>query len=74
MNGFAAKTGTAQKADGEGNLSDCYTVWTTGGLTDEKCPYSVTVCFDNVSGDIRSIYAGQTAKKILEYMTGGENK
>lgn len=72
MNGFAAKTGTAQKADEEDSLSDFYTVWTTGGLTDEKCPYSVTVCFDNVSGDIRSTYAGQMAKEILEYMTGGE--
>ena len=69
MNGFAAKTGTAQKADEEGNPSDFYTVWTTGGLTDEESPYSVTVCFDNVSSDIRSTYAGQTAKEILEYMT-----
>lgn len=73
MNGFAAKTGTAQKADEEGNPSDFYTVWTTGGLTDEESPYSVTVCFDNVSSDIRSTYAGKTAKEILEYMTGGEN-
>lgn len=73
MNGFAAKTGTAQKADKEGNPSDFYTVWTTGGLTDEESPYSVTVCFDNVGSDIRSAYAGQTAKEILEYMTGGEN-
>ena len=43
------------------------------GLTDEESPYSVTVCFDNVSSDIRSTYAGQTTKEILEYMTGGEN-
>ena len=69
MNGFAAKTGTAQKADEEGDPSDFYTVWTTGGLTDEENPYSVTVCFDNVGSDIRSTYAGQTAKEILEYMT-----
>ena len=73
MNGFAAKTGTAQKADEEGDPSDFYTVWTTGGLTDEENPYSVTVCFDNVGSDIRSTYAGQTAKEILEYMIGGEN-
>lgn len=73
MNGFAAKTGTAQKADEDGNPSDFYTVWTTGGLIKEESPYSVTVCFDNVSGDIQSTYAGQTAKEILEYMTGGEN-
>lgn len=72
MNGFAAKTGTAQKADEDGNPLDFYTVWTTGGLTDEENSYSVTVCFDNVSSDIRSTYAGQTAKEILVYMTGGE--
>lgn len=74
MDGFAAKTGTAQKADREGNLTGYYTLWTTGGLVGEETPYSVTVCLDDVSGDIYSAYAGQIARAILEYMTGGENK
>lgn len=74
MPNFAAKTGTAQKADEGGNLSDFYTVWTTGGLVTEDTPYSVTVCLDNVAGDIYSTYAGEMAKEILEYTMGGNEK
>lgn len=70
--GFAAKTGTAQKADEEGNLAGLYTIWTTGGLTDDTTPYCVTVCLDNVSSDAGSSDAGKLAQSILNYMTGGE--
>ena len=68
LSGFAAKTGTAQKSDINGNLSGLYTVWTTGGLTCEETPYSITVCIDNVTGDVESADAGQIAKKILLYL------
>ena len=66
MEGFAAKTGTAQKG---GNLN---TVWTTGGLVSLETPYSVTVCIDNVSRDTSSSVAGEMAKEILTYMIGGK--
>lgn len=65
---FAAKTGTAEKANKKGELTGKYTVWTTGGLTLEEFPYSITVCLDDVDGDIHSSYAGEIAKEILEYM------
>lgn len=71
MPGFACKTGTAQKADVNGGISDKYTVWTTGGLVAEETPYSITVCLDNVPEEVGSIYAGKIAKEILEYMVGG---
>lgn len=71
--GFACKTGTAQKANNDGSVSDKYTVWTTGGLVYDETPYSVTVCLDNVSENIGSKYAGEIAKEILEYITGGNN-
>lgn len=68
---FAAKTGTAQKADKEGNLSGLYTVWTTGGLTDKTTPYSVTVCLDDVT-NVNSEDAGKIAQKILQYLVETE--
>ena len=71
--GFAAKTGTAQKADEDGNLTGLCTVWTTGGLTDESTPYAVTVCLDDVDEYVGSAAAGKMAQSILIYMTeGGE--
>lgn len=71
--GFAAKTGTAQKADETGNMTDLYTVWTTGGLTNSENPYSVTVCLDNVTEEVGSEEAGKLAQYILMYLTeGGE--
>lgn len=71
--GFACKTGTAQKASADGDISDRYTVWTTGGLISDDRPYSVTVCLDNVSENVGSKYAGEIAKIILEYLIGGNN-
>lgn len=71
MPGFACKTGTAQKANKDGSISNKYTVWTTGGMVNEETPYSVTVCLDNVPEEIGSKYAGQIAKEILEYIVGG---
>lgn len=65
---FAAKTGTAQKADKEGSILNEYTVWTTGGLTNENTPYSVTVCLDQVSEEIDSTWAGLVARDILDYL------
>ena len=71
--GFAAKTGTAQKADEDGNLTGLCTVWTTGGLTDENTPYAVTVCLDDVDEYVGSAAAGKMAQSILIYITeGGE--
>lgn len=68
---FASKTGTAQKSNPDGSLSDKQTVWTTGGLVDPNKPYSITVCLDNVSGETGSKEAGKIAKNILEFMAGG---
>ena len=70
--GFAAKTGTAQKSDDDGGLTDLYTVWTTGGLVNEETPYSITVCLDNVSADVTSSDAGKVAQQLLLYMMEGE--
>lgn len=69
--GFAAKTGTAQKEDEDGNLTGLCTVWTTGGLTDENTPYAVTVCMDDVDEYVGSAAAGKMAQSILIYMTEG---
>lgn len=69
--GFAAKTGTAEKSDENGSPTDKYTVWTTGGLTDENTPYSVTVCLDDVTGDVTSADAGMVANEVLGYVRGG---
>ena len=71
MPGFAAKTGTAQKADENGEMSDLYTVWTTGGLTNDETPYSITVCLDNVKNDISSADAGKLAQETLIYLIEG---
>lgn len=73
MPGFAAKTGTAQKTNENGELSGSYTVWTTGGLVNDETPYSITVCLDNVSESVSSSDAGKLAQEILIHMTeGGE--
>lgn len=69
---FAAKTGTAQKADENGDLTGLYTLWTTGGLIDEENPYSVTVCLDNVTEEVTSAETGKIAQNILLYLAGGE--
>lgn len=69
---FAAKTGTAQKTDKNGNLTGLYTVWTTGGLVDEEKPYSITVCLDNVIEEVDSSKAGKVAQNILYYILEGE--
>ena len=69
--GFAAKTGTAQKSNEDGELTDLYTVWTTGGLVDEDNPYSITVCLDNVTSDVNSSDAGKVAQQLLLYMMEG---
>ena len=71
--GFASKTGTAQKANPDGSLSDKQTVWTTGGLVGADKHYSITVCLDNVSGETGSKEAGKIAKNILEFMEGGKS-
>lgn len=70
--GFAAKTGTAQKSSESGSLSEKCTVWTTGGLTDEKMPYSVTVCLDDVKSTTTSADAGRLARDILKLVLKGE--
>lgn len=70
---FAAKTGTAQKSSQTGETSDLYTVWTTGGIVNDETPYSITVCLDDVSGEVTSAVAGTMAKEILVYVMEGEN-
>lgn len=66
--GLVGKTGTAQKADRNGNLSGMQTVWFTGGLTGEENPIAITVAFDNVDSSVTSTAAGTFAKDILTYM------
>ena len=68
MPGFAAKTGTAQKTNKIGKISDLYTVWTTGGLVSEETPYSITVNLDDVH--VSSTDAGKIAKEILQCIVG----
>ena len=66
--GLAGKTGTAQKADRNGNLNDKQTVWFTGGLTGEsgeENPIAITVAFDDVDSSVTSSAAGTFAKDIL---------
>lgn len=63
------KTGTAQIADERGNLSGTYTVWYTGAVKDEKSPYAVTVCIDDVLADeATSLTAALYAREITEYV------
>lgn len=69
--GFAAKTGTAQKAPADEG-EELNTVWTTGGLINTETPYTVTVCLDDVTEEVSSMDAGSLAREILLYMTGGE--
>lgn len=64
--GFAAKTGTAQKTNKAGKISNLYTVWTTGGLVSEETPYSITVNLDDVH--VSGTDAGKIAKEILQYI------
>lgn len=69
--GLVGKTGTAQKADRNGNLSGMQTVWFTGGLTGEageENPIAITVAFDNVDSSVTSSAAGTFAKDVLTYM------
>ena len=69
--GLAGKTGTAQKADRNGNLNDKQTVWFTGGLTGEfgeANPIAITVAFDDVDSSVTSSAAGTFAKDVLTYM------
>lgn len=66
--GFAAKTGTSQKADENGTLVDQYTIWTTGGLVQEETPYAITVCLDQIPETVDSTFAGKIAREILVYI------
>lgn len=69
--GFVGKTGTAQKADRNGNLNDKQTIWFTGGLTGEAGeanPIAITVAFDDVDSSVTSSAAGTFAKDVLTYM------
>lgn len=69
--GLAGKTGTAQKADRNGNLNGKQTVWFTGGLTGEAGemnPIAITVAFDDVDSSVTSSAAGTFAKDVLTYM------
>ncbi len=69
--GLAGKTGTAQKADRNGNLNGKQTVWFTGGLTGEAGemnPIAITVAFDNVDSSVTSSAAGTFARDVLTYM------
>lgn len=69
--GLVGKTGTAQKADKNGNLNGMQTVWFTGGLTGEageENPIAITVAFDDVDSSVTSSAAGTFAKDILKYM------
>ena len=68
---FAAKTGTAQKANQDGSISNKQTVWITGGLLDSSKPYSITVCIDDVPESVSSKEAGLLAKNILKYIEQG---
>lgn len=72
MPGFAAKTGTAQETNEKGELTGLYTIWTTGGLVSEETPYTITICLNNVNEKAGGGDAGQIAKEILHFMTGGE--
>lgn len=76
--GLVGKTGTAEKADRNGNLSGMQTVWFTGGLTGEfgeANPIAITVAIDDVDSSVTSSAAGTFAKDILKYMlTEGEAK
>lgn len=74
MPGFAAKTGTAQETNEKGELTGLHTIWTTGGLVSEETPYTVTVCLNNINEKARGGDAGQIAKEILQFMTGGEEQ
>lgn len=69
--GFVGKTGTAQKADKNGNLNGMQTVWFTGGLTGEfgeANPIAITMAFDDVDSSVTSSAAGTFAKDVLTYM------
>ena len=69
--GLVGKTGTAQKADRNGNLNGKQTVWFTGGLTGEAGemnPIAITVAFDNVDSSVTSSAAGTFARDVLTYM------
>ena len=69
--GLVGKTGTAEKADRNGNLSGMQTVWFTGGLTGEfgeANPIAITVAIDDVDSSVTSSAAGTFAKDILKYM------
>ena len=69
--GLAGKTGTAQKADRNGNLNGKQPVWFTGGLTGEAGemnPIAITVAFDDVDSSVTSSAAGTFAKDVLTYM------
>ena len=69
--GLVGKTGTAQKADKNGNLNGMQTVWFTGGLTGEAGkanPIAITVAFDDVDSSVTSSAAGTFAKDVLTYM------
>lgn len=76
--GLVGKTGTAQKADKNGNLNGMQTVWFTGGLTGEAGeanPIAITVAFDDVDSSVTSSAAGTFAKDVLTYMlTEGESE
>lgn len=72
MDNFVAKTGTAERVDNTGKLDGTYTVWTSGGLTDEKNPLSITVCIDKVDSSTTSAVPGKIARDILEYMTSAD--
>lgn len=68
MNNWAGKTGTAQLAGEDGNLSGLYSVWTTAAYLDSEKPYSITVCLDKVDESLTSVSAGLLARDILQYL------
>lgn len=70
LEGFAAKTGTADRTDAYISL------WTSGGLRSKETPYCVTVCLDKTQSGTSSSTAGKIVRDVLSYMietTGGKS-